>query len=317
MLLLFSIFVIGLGLLWAGAELLVKNASRLAESLGVSPVVIGLTVVSMGTSAPELVVSIVAVIEGNSGISIGNIVGSNIANVGLILGIGALIRPMHIRKSWVNREVPFMILSTIIFIIFSYFGYRLNAIDGLILLALMGIFLYYLAHFSAKKMSEFRENISESGQEKLAANKKITFFLLALAGVGVLVFGSELTVRSGKNIAEHFGVSDLVIGLTLVAVGTSLPELATTIIGAIRKETDLIVGNIIGSNIFNLLLIGGIVPVIRNIQIDRALFTIQFPILLILSILILPMMRIGLNLTRSKGLVLIMIYFAFICVTFL
>ena len=316
MILLFSIFIVGLVLLWVGAELMIRNASRIAESLGVSPVVIGLTIVSLGTSAPELVVSIVAAIEQNSGISIGNIVGSNIANIGLILGIGAILYPMQIKKTWVQREVPFMIFATIVFIILSYLGYRLSAIDGLINLALMSMFLYYLAHSSAKEMSDFRKSNSESDQKESVGGRKIILFVLALVGAGILILGSELTVRSGKNIAEHFGVSDLIIGLTLVAVGTSLPELATTIIGAIRKETDLIVGNIIGSNIFNLLLIGGIVPIVRSIEIDRALFTIQFPILLGLSILILPMMRINLNLKKFEGIVLIAIYITFMYVTF-
>ena len=316
MILLFSIFIVGLVLLWVGAELMIRNASRIAESLGVSPVVIGLTIVSLGTSAPELVVSIVAAIEQNSGISIGNIVGSNIANIGLILGIGAILYPMQIKKTWVQREVPFMIFATIVFIILSYLGYRLSAIDGLINLALMSMFLYYLAHSSAKEMSDFRKSNSESDRKESVGGRKIILFVLALVGAGILILGSELTVISGKNIAEHYGVSDLIIGLTLVAVGTSLPELATTIIGAIRKETDLIVGNIIGSNIFNLLLIGGIVPIVRSIEIDRALFTIQFPILLGLSIVILPMMRINLNLKKFEGIVLIAIYITFMYVTF-
>lgn len=317
MLLLFTIFVIGLMLLWIGAELLIKNASRLAASMGISPIIIGLSIVSLGTSAPELVVSIVAVAEGNPGISIGNIVGSNIANIGLILGIGALLYPMEIKKSWIVREVPYMILGTVVFMGLAYFGYQLNLLDGLILLIMMVLFLLYLGRFSAREMNSFKEINTEisAAQRKSIAGKRILFLILSILGAGVLIFGSELTVSSGREIAQSLGVSDLVIGLTLVAVGTSLPELATTIVGAVKKETDIIVGNVIGSNIFNLLLIGGIVPLIRNIPIDPVLISTQFPILLIMSILVWPMMWMKLNLKRYEGVLLLVTYFIFIYMT--
>lgn len=317
MLLLFTIFIIGLILLWAGAELLVRNASRLAASLGISPVIIGLSIVSLGTSAPELVVSIVAVAEGNPGISIGNIVGSNIANIGLILGIGALLHPMEIRFTWITREVPYMILATVVFFGLAYLGYSFNLLDGLILLMMMVLFLLYLGRFSAKEMNSFKEiqaDISVAERKSISGNR-VLFLFLALLGAGILIFGSELTVSSGREIAERLGVSDLVIGLTLVAVGTSLPELATTVVGAVRKETDIVVGNVIGSNIFNLLLIGGIVPLIRNIPIDPSLISTQFPILLIMSILVWPMMWIKLNLRRYEGALLLLSYFIFIYLT--
>ncbi|MFQ5583012.1 MAG: calcium/sodium antiporter [Calditrichia bacterium] len=320
MILQFIIFLTGLGLLWLGAELLVRYASRLAASMGVSPVIIGLSVVSMGTSAPEMVVSIVAVIKGNAGISIGNIVGSNITNLGLILGIGAIIQPMQVKLNWVKREIPFMIVVSIVFIALAYFSFSLDRIDSIILLILMGFFLYYLGHYSAKEMAsfkEYQEKLPKTSQEKSTElRKKILYLFLTLVGVGILVFGSDVTVTSGKKIAEHFGVSDLVIGLTLVALGTSLPELATTLVAALRKETDLLIGNVIGSNIFNLLLIGGVVPLIHPIAVDANLFHIQFPILLVLSILIWPMMRLNLNLQRYEGLLLLILYFLFIYVTF-
>jgi cation:H+ antiporter len=319
MILQFAIFTIGLALLWVGAELLIKNASRLASSLGVSPIIIGLSIVSLGTSAPELVVSIVAVIEKNSGISIGNIVGSNMANIGLILGIGALIYPMEIKKSWIHREVPFMILATIVFIALAYLGRQLTIVDGFILLAMMIVFLFYLGHFSAKEMNAFKElnaNVHKPNHKRISVGKKLLFLLFAIIGAGVLILGSELTVSAGKKIALNYGVSDLVIGLTLVAVGTSLPELATTIIAAVRKETDIMVGNIIGSNIFNLLLIGGVVPIIQDIGMDSVLFQRQFPILLLLSLLVWPLMRIHLDLKRVEGLLLVLIYFVFVYLTF-
>jgi cation:H+ antiporter len=169
-------------------------------------------------------------------------------------------------------------------------------------------------------MAEFKEFQEHSTQpEDLKKNppkKRIYFLLLAIAGAVVLIFGSEILISSGKKIALYFGVSNLVIGLTLVAIGTSLPEMATTIIAAARRETDLIIGNVVGSNIFNLLLIGGIVPLIKPIPIDANLFKIQFPILIILSILILPMMRIELNLQRYEGAILLIIYLLFMYFTF-
>lgn len=314
----FAVFIVGLILLWVGADLLLKYASRLASSLGVSPVIVGLSIVSVGTSAPELVVSIVAVIEKNGGMSIGNIVGSNIANIGLILGIGALLHPMEIRRSWIEREIPFLILVTLIFIGLAHVGLSLGFLDGIILLLMLVLFLFYLLHFSAKEMSELRVLGSQDFDKRPGEaylGRRILFSVLTVIGALVLVAGSELTVSSGKKIAMHFGVSDLVIGLTLVAVGTSLPELATTIAAAVRKEMDIMVGNIIGSNIFNLLLIGGVVSLMDSIPIDPVLFHRQFPLLLFLSILLWPLMRLNFNLRRYEGLFLLVMYSVFLYLT--
>lgn len=315
----FLFFLIGLGLLWLGAELMIRNASRVAGALGLSPIIIGLSVVSLGTSAPELVVSIVAAAHQNSGISIGNIVGSNIANIGLILGIGILINPMKIKETWIQREVLIMIFSTVVFYGLAYYGYQLSISDGLVLLFLLVLFLFYLIRFSAKEINEFRLaglSNSEMQPQKISTGKKIILLILTLLGAAILILGSEVTVNSGKEIASDFGLSDMIIGLTLVAIGTSLPELATTIIAAIRKETDLIVGNVIGSNIFNLLLIGGIVPVIHSVPIDKFLFTNQLPVLLLISLAVWPLMRRKMELKRYEGFFLLIAYFVFIYLTF-
>lgn len=319
MILEFLFFLIGLGLLWLGAELMIRNASRFASAIGLSPIIIGLSIVSLGTSAPELVVSVVAAVHKNSGISIGNIVGSNITNIGLILGVGALINPMKIKESWIQREVILMIFATLVFFGLAYYGYQFSVTDGLILLFLMVLFLFYLIRFSAKEIIEFKLaglTNSEIQHQKISAGRKMLFLILTLLGAAVLIIGSELTVNSGKKIASNFGLSDMVIGLTLVAFGTSLPELATTIVAAIRKETDLIVGNVIGSNIFNILLIGGIVPLIHSVPIDKFLFTNQLPVLLFISVAIWPLMRIRMDLKRYEGFLLLVMYFVFIYLTF-
>jgi cation:H+ antiporter len=315
----FILLFAGMILIWAGAELLVRYSSRLARVLGVSPIIIGLSVVSMGTSMPELVVSTVAAIKGNTGISIGNIVGSNIANMGLMLGLGAVLHPMEVKISWIKKEVPFMVAVTVLFIIFSYIGLILSPFDGILLLLLMCAFIVYLGKYSIREMTvtkqlnqDMRDNTSDNNS---TLKTKIFFFFISILGAVILILGSEISVRYGTKIASAFGVSELVIGLTLIAVGTSLPELATTIVAAIKKETDIIIGNIIGSNIFNILLIGGVASIIRPIPVVEEMFTIQYPILLLLSIMVFPLMWIRLNLQRIEGTILLLIYIFFIYFT--
>ncbi len=312
----------GVGLLWIGADLLVKNASQFATAVGVSPIVVGLSVVSLGTSAPELVVSIMAAVQHSAGLSVGNIIGSNIANIGLILGVGAIITPLNVDKSWVKREVPFMIAVTLVFALIAYRGYELNQVDGIMLLALMIGFVFYLGRYAHKEMNEFkeiqRELLHQNGSDVRMASwmKKLGYLLGALLGLAVLILGSNITVTSGKTLALMMGVSDMIIGLTLIAFGTSLPELATTVVGAIRKETDIVVGNVIGSNIFNLLLIGGIVSLIHPVAIQKNLFFINIPMLIFTSLIVLPIMRFKLNIQRYEGIFLLMVYILFIYLTF-
>ena len=316
MLIQFLVLISGLACLWLGAELLVRNSSILGRSIGISPTVIGLTVVSIGTSLPEFVVSLMAAIQDTMGISIGNIVGSNIANIGLILGFSAILTTLKIKRRWVFKEVPAMIIFTIIFSIFGLIGQKLDRLDGLILVILLGLFLYYLWHSSSNELlgsTEFsREGFNEA---KMSLKEKLLITFLAMVGIIILIGGSYATVSSAKHLAQALGVSDTVIALTLIAVGTSLPELATTIVGILRKETDIVVGNVIGSNIFNLLFIGGVVPVFRPIPIERELFNIEFPILIFLSILVLPLMRSRWNIHRAEGFLLLTIYIVFLVLT--
>jgi cation:H+ antiporter len=314
MLIQYLILIIGLGLLWGGAELLIRYSSILARSLGVSPMIIGLTIVSIGTSLPEFVVSLVAAVQNTMGISLGNIIGSNIANIGLILGIGAVLSTLPVKKEWVSKEVPIMLFFTVIFIIFARTGYDLSRIEGAVLLIFLIAFLAYLSHTSFIQMQE--HSLSNSAQ-KLQSKQKLQYILLSGAGIVLLIIGSKLTVNSGTIIAENLGVSDTVIGLTLIAVGTSLPELATTIVGIIKKETDIVVGNVIGSNIFNLLFIGGAVSLIRPIRVPHQMFHVDFIFLLGISLIVWPIMRFRWSIGKIEGFILLLLYALFITLTFL
>ncbi len=299
---------------------MVKNASRFAAALGVSPIIIGLSIVSVGTSTPELVVSIVAALQKSAGISIGNIIGSNIANIGLILGVGAIITPLQVKASWVRREVPYMIIVTAVFALEAFRGYELTRLDGSVLILLLIIFIFYLGRYALREMSNFKElqtelHLAGSPTKTIPIKKKVGYLIFSLAGLGILILGSQWTVTAGKIIATRVGVSDMVIGLTVIAVGTSLPELATTIVGTIRGETDLVVGNVIGSNIFNLVLIGGIVSLIRPIPLEPALVKINIPFLIVLTIILLPLMRIRYNISRLEGILLVASYALFLYLT--
>lgn len=311
----FVLLSLGLILLWGGAELLIRNSSALARTFGVSPMIIGLTIVSIGTSLPEFVVSLMAALQNTMGMSIGNIVGSNIANICLILGIGAFLTNLQVRKGWVYKEVPFMIIATLVFLFFARTQYIIDRWEGLLLLFLLLLFLIYLSRASVLQMQDFSDKKQNIG--KIRASRKLIYLLLALMGMGILITGSKITISSGMVLARTFGVSDIVIGLTLIALGTSLPELATTIIGAIRKETDIVVGNIIGSNIFNLLFIGGTIATIKPFQIPSDFFGFEIIFLLGASLLIWPFMRFQWNVHRIEGAVLLIIYFLFIGLTFI
>jgi cation:H+ antiporter len=311
----FVLLSVGLALLWGGAELLIRNSSALARALGVSPMIIGLTVVSIGTSLPEFVVSLMAALQNTMGMSIGNIVGSNIANICLILGVGAFLTNLKVKKSWVYKEVPFMIIATIVFLFFTRTKYILERWEGLLLLGFLVLFLTYLSRASVVQMLDFSENIQNNS--KTSINRKLFYLFLAIVGMGILISGSRITVQSGTALAIQFGVSDIVIGLTLIALGTSLPELATTIVGAIQKETDIVVGNVIGSNIFNLLFIGGAVATLKQLPIPPNFFGFEIIFLLGSSILIWPFMRYQWNIHRIEGSLLLILYFTFIGLTFI
>lgn len=267
--LVYLLFIIGFALLIKGADLLVTGSASVAKKLNISSLVIGLTIVAFGTSAPEFVVNIFASVEGNTEIAIGNVLGSNIANVLLILGISAMIYPLATKKNTVWKEIPLSLLATLILAVMAndtlidgalYSG--LTRIDGMVLLAFFVIFMYYT--FGIAKVSGTAD---ESQFQQLSYPKSIVYIVLGLSG---LVLGGKWIVDGAVKIAGLFDISESLIGLTVVAVGTSLPELATSAVAAYKKQSDIAIGNIVGSNIFNIFFILGSSAVIRPLPFSRS-----------------------------------------------
>jgi len=258
----YFLLIIGFIILIKGADLLVEGASSIAQKLNVSDLVIGLTVVAFGTSAPEMFVNVFASIEGNSNIAIGNILGSSIANIFLILGVSAMIYPLAVKNNTVWKEIPFSLLAALIlgilandYLIDHKASSELSRSDGLVLLGFFIIFMYYI--FSIAKKSE---HILKEESPQISNFRAVAYILLGLSG---LVLGGSWIVNAAVKIASQFGVSEYLIGLTVVAVGTSLPELATSAMAAYKRNTDIAIGNVVGSNIFNIFWVLGISAVIK------------------------------------------------------
>lgn len=302
----------GLLALFFGGESLVKGASRLARILGINPVVIGLTIVAFGTSAPEFVVCLIAAFEGSSDIVLGNIVGSNISNIGLILGSAALMSPIFIQIRLIKVEVPIMIAISLVLYALAW-NLGIGRIEGVFLFSLLIAFGVYSYYDALKEPYHVEEEFKEFVGNKKEIWKQLALLVIGLAG---LVIGARLVVDSAISMAKLFGVSELIISVTAVAIGTSLPELSTSIIASLRKEHDIVVGNIIGSNIFNLGILG-LVSVIHPINVNPGLLRFEFPVMLFFSILVIPVMKTGHRISRKEGLLLLIFYLAFIAVLFI
>ncbi|MFH1625645.1 MAG: calcium/sodium antiporter, partial [Pseudomonadota bacterium] len=267
--------LVGFVLLYYGAEWLVKGSSSLARSLGITPCVIGLTVVAFGTSTPELVVSLVSSIQGKSMIAVGNVVGSNICNIALILGLAALFQPITSSRSVVTRDIPIMLGISLYLLVLSL-NSQLGRFEGITLFG--GIILYtfanyYLCEKEAERGScEMIEVLEESCKEIeyiSSRSKQIIFIIIGTIGV---IAGAQIVVDSAVRIMQVLGVSEKFIGLTIVAFGTSLPELATSVVAAMRKEMDISIGNLVGSNVFNILSVLGVASMVRPIPIPGGFF---------------------------------------------
>jgi cation:H+ antiporter len=257
--------LVGLGLLVWSADLFVEGASATAENLGVSSLIIGITVIGFGTSAPEILISIFSVFDKTPDLAIGNALGSNIANIGLILGITALILPLGIASKILKREFPILIIASII-LSWTLWDLQLDFIDGLILLSSLFIGLFYLIRYSQTTKDDVLS--SELDQEIPHDIPTGQALLLTLAGLLILVGSSKLLVWGAVNIATELGVSELIIGLTIVALGTSLPELAASIAGVKKNKSDLVIGNVVGSNLFNSLAVIGIPAMMTDFNIS-------------------------------------------------
>lgn len=286
MLLFLAALVAGFFFLIFSADFFVKGTSAIARNLGVPPLIIGLTIVGLGTSAPEMLVAGMASIQGNTGLATGNAIGSNIANIGLVLGATALTAPILLRSSLLKREFPILMAISMASYLLVIDGH-LSRLDGLVLITGLGIFLYWLLRSAQQTKKQSKDILATEFEEEFPTNlsTKVASFY-AISGLVTLIASSKLLVWAAVNIAIFFGVSDLVIGLTIIAIGTSLPELAASIMSVIKKEPDLAVGNIIGSNAFNLLAVLCLPGLLYPNSVDTHLVTRDFPIMLGFTLLL-------------------------------
>jgi cation:H+ antiporter len=307
--------LIGFGLLYFGAEWLVKGSSSLARSLGITPIVIGLTVVAFGTSTPELVVSVISAAKSKSMIAVGNVVGSNICNIALVLGIAALFNPITSQPGIVRRDIPIMVAVTVYLSILSM-NSRLGRFEGFSLVT--GVILYtYLNYYWARR----NRSAQKAGRAEALSSEvdgigyipsRSKQLLLTVAGIAGVIAGAEMVVDAAVTVMTALGVSEKFIGLTIVAFGTSLPELATSVVAAIRKEMDISIGNLVGSNVFNLFSVLGLAALVRPIDIAGGFFKsglwIDYLVMTLISALPYFMMRRNYVLTRRHGGILLACY---------
>lgn len=306
-------FVIGLTLLVVGAEALVRGASRLALSMGISPLVVGLTIVAFGTSAPELAVSVGASLDGRPELAVGNVIGSNIANVLLILGIAALIAPLVVHEQIIRQEIPIMLGASVLMVVMALDG-RITPIESALLFALVVGYTFYLIRQSrrASRQTEAEYDAEMPPDSKWDRHWSVQVALIVV-GLGALVLGSHWLVGAAVAFAQAFGVSELVIGLTVVAVGTSMPEIATSVIAALRGERDIAVGNVIGSNVFNIFSVLGVTGLVSagGIPIPDAARNFDLWVMLAVAFACLPIMLTGREIARWEGAVFLGYYAAY------
>jgi cation:H+ antiporter len=311
-------FGFGFVLLGMGAELLVRGAAEIAEILGISRLIVGLTIVAFGTSAPELAVNLQATWNGTPDIAVGNVVGSNILNILLVLGIAAVIQPISIHRQLIRLEVPLMIGASILLFVLALDG-SLSRWEGLLLFS--GIVLYIL--FTIKTVRQSGEPLSETDETTPKPHNRILHILLQLAfivvGLGLLVLGSDWLVQGAVMIAKYYGISELIIALTVISIGTSLPELATVIVSTLKGEEELVVGNLIGSNIFNILLVLGFTVLVSpiSLKVSEAAIVFDMPVMIAVALACLPIFFNGYLIERWEGGLFLAYYVAYTSYLFL
>ena len=301
------LLIVGMALLIKGADFFVDGASKIAKAFHIPSLIIGLTLVSMGTSAPELSVSLNAALSGSNEICLGNVVGSNLCNTLLILGVSAIFTPLLITKEMKKYDIPILFGIYILMVLFAFVisPENLDRIESIVLLVIFIAYLVFLV-LRAKK-----ENQANEDEEKISKGKLALSAILALVGLAAIIFGGDLVVDSASNIATEFGMSETLVGLTIVAVGTSLPELVTSVVAALKKENEIAVGNVIGSNIFNILFILGTTSTILPLSINTAVM-IDLVILLASGLIVLVVSQLFKDVKRWQGLILILLYVAYI-----
>lgn len=299
----------GVILLSHGGDLLTKSSVDLSYKFSIPKIIIGMTVVSFATSAPELIVSLNATLNGFSSFAVGNVIGSNIANIGLVLGIIIIIYPITLQNRFYNSDFPILMISTFLFYILLTTGSRISRIEGIILLVSICVILIYLFIYQKKNISEFSDinDISSISVPK-------SVFYVFFSGL-LLWLGSETLIKSSISVANEYGISERVISISMVAIGTSIPELAASVVASIKKQNDLSIGNLIGSNIFNLLVVIGITSTVMPIEmIDSKIIFNDMLWVVFFSALILPLAYLSRRnvLTRKKGIILLILYLIFI-----
>ncbi len=312
------LFIAGLIILILGAELLVRGASRLAAAFGVSPLVIGLTIVAMGTASPEIAVSLKAAANGQGDLTLGNVLGSNIFNILFILGLTSIVAPIIIAEQLIRKDAPIMLGVSLLTLVLALDG-NLGWLDGVILLLGLIIYVVFALRQSRTESRDVQNEYAQEFAEKEphTAKKTILNAGFILIGLGLLVLGSNWLVESATQIAKVLGVSELVIGLTIVAVGTSLPEVATSVTAALKNESDIAVGNAVGSNIFNLLGVLGIGAALApdGISVAERILQIDFMVMLFVALVTLPVFYIDNRISRIEGALLLAYYLLYITYT--
>lgn len=309
------LIIVGFVFLIVSADLLVDGSSGIAKKFHIPEIIIGLTIVSIGTSMPELFVSITSALEGYSDMALGNIVGSNLCNLLLILGLSAILKPVTFQKETRIYEIPMCLLFTIILAIFCNTGNRISRIEAVALIILFTLFLGYTIFMGKKKSSEELENNQKDETKNNSTIKNLSLIILGIIG---LKLGGSLAVDNAVNVANYFNVSEKIISLTILAVGTSLPELVTSVTAAIKGNSDIAIGNIIGSNIFNMLLIIGVSAIINPITYNTS-YNLDFSILLISTIVLalFPFIPPKDKMSRANGVIYFLMYVAYIAILFI
>jgi len=300
------LIIIGVALLTKGADWLIGGSAGIAKRYGVSSMIVGLTLVAFGTSAPELAASLASALHGKGDIAFGNVVGSNICNIGLILGTTALLKPIPVSRNTIKWEIPFMIIASALLYLFAW-HLRIERWMGIIFLGGFLVFVLYCTK-NAKKPGFDPPAIKES---------LVKMLILILVGGTGLAVGAEIFLRGVVNIARILGISEAVISLTLVALGTSLPELSASLMATWKGESSIALGNVIGSNIFNILLVAGMTASISPFQISRDFLLIGLPAMILVSLAIVPFSWFGKGINRIEGVVLVLFYFGYVAWLFL
>jgi cation:H+ antiporter len=317
MLLSILFLLLGMAGLYFGAEWLVGSASRIALALGVQPLFVGLTVVAFGTSTPEMVVCVVAAFQGNTDVVLGNVLGSNIANIGLILGLTAVVAPVGVSSRLVQRELPFMLAVTLVFYGLAW-RMSFGRLEGLLLVLSLLVFTRLALHWAVRQppaaVTELKTIQQQMARRALRVVRDVG---LVVVGLAALTAGAQLLVVGAVDLARRAGISEFIIAATLVAVGSSLPELATSVVAALRRESDILVGNLVGSNVFNILGALGLAALVRPLRVSPSLLGFEFVALLIFTAAMALVLRTGHRVARWEGALLLIAYAGFVVVLFL